>query len=191
MGIDKRIWMLSGLLMSHLGAMYASQAGCMQMPGQVVCGQNQQENVDSQGFVQLNGTTVTNLLRVSGVLQADDATLNKITISGTSDLNNTTVRGACHVAGVMTASQSTFKQPVQLTTERANFVQCHLHALKVNSSMKKPVITLTQSSQIQGDITFVGKRGTVKIDASSKLYGKVHNGTIVNISSHTAPGHHA
>ena len=191
MGIDKRIWMLSGILLSQAAAMYASQTGCMQMPGQVVCGQNQQENIDGQGVVQLNGTTVTNVLRVSGVLQADDATLNKLTVSGTSELNNTTVRGACHVAGLLSATHSTFKQPVQLATEHANFVQCHLKSLKVNSSIKKPVVTLTQSSQIQGDITFVGRQGTVKIDSSSRLLGKIHNGTIVRITSHTAHGHQA
>lgn len=179
-------WMIAGVLCTPCMSSFGANTGCQHTPGQTICGTTQQQNIEAQGLVELDGTTVQEAVNVSGVLHAHQAKLNTLTVDGTAVLNHTQIRGACHLSGAIAASQSTFEKDIQLATETVRFNTCNLKSMVVQSDIKPPKVILDHATHVHGDIRFVGQAGTVHLLDQSTLSGKVYHGTVVRDPKHTS-----
>ncbi|MGD9152208.1 MAG: hypothetical protein PVG30_00910 [Gammaproteobacteria bacterium] len=185
---------LFGLLISI--AVYASKV-CHYLPGVVVCGKGSVHNVLAAGYANLNGTTVTNSIKVGGYLSAKNSNLNLVACGGGVDidksnitgsvgfagaaiLNKVSINGKCSELGLLVAKDADFANTIEITGEITHFQHSKTVAILVHpSEHPQEKIYLEDQTVVNGNITFESGNGIVVKSADSTILGNVIGGKII------------
>jgi len=133
------------------------------------------------GYVNLNGTTINNLLQVNGSLTATQAQIGEMNVQGQASLDNCTVKNKSRVAGSLSALLSTFNDEVTLASDNSVFDTCSIASIRVqkNNESTPQIIELKGKTQLMGLITFESGKGQVVASPESQISpAKVMGGTI-------------
>ena len=134
------------------------------------------------GMVKLNGTEITDTLRITGGLIARDAEIGFLDVLGEANLTHSHVINGCTVLGQIQAIGSTFDKPITILSQKAVFTDSKIKQITVkqDSAFKgKQIIELRQRTIVDGPIHFESGRGEVQIFPGSYVHGIVSGGKIV------------
>lgn len=155
---------------------------CNSQPGSMTCGKGEINNLKGNGMVTINGTTVTGVTIVNGVLNATDCSLNTLDVNGTGSLMQCTINDNAEIKGSLSASSSKFEHGLNVHSNVTRFINS-----KVNDNLtihhsghKEQIVYLDNHSEVNGDIIFEDKNGKVIIRGGSEVKGNVHGGQIIN-----------
>ena len=127
------------------------------------------------GLIASNGARAEDLCFVLGFHEPGTHTYDGPTFCQFINMNNILVRGPLNASQSVISGTSDISGPINSIKSEFNKI-----ISEDNGSSEK--ITLKQSSVVDHDIVFEGKKpGLVEIDGSSKVNGKVVNGKIVHI----------
>ena len=143
------------------------------------------ENIDKlicYGPTVLKETHIIHELKVAGMLNAKDATMGSLMITGAAKLDNVTVEGAAEITGVLKANKVRFQQGLNIIAHRIYLNQSSVVGpVKINSETDTPYLEMICGSKISGPIEFDGREGIIRMTSDSNIQGKVTNGKIENI----------
>lgn len=143
------------------------------------------ESLQSSGLVKLNGTSVLNLLHVTGSLISNNAVIGSLEVTGEANLTGTTVQNGGSIIGSLQASRSLFQKNITILTQKAVFTNSQLEGITVrkDSAAKiKQVIELKQKSVVNGSIHFESGKGEVIVYPGSQVLGQVTGGKVIKKS---------
>jgi len=154
---------------------------CTYDPGNVNCGSGTVESLQGAGTVIMNGTTVTGMTVVNGLLNADDANFNSLEVNGSVKLSQCTVNDMTDIKGSLTASSTNFKKSLKIYSEKTRFINSKIIGdLRIyHTETKKQVVYLDNYSEVTGNIIFDDGAGEVIMRGKSKISGKVVGGQII------------
>lgn len=125
-----------------------------------------------KGEVALQGTTVLGSLDVRGRLFAKHAKLNKIKVDGPVILDYCEVNGTTNIEGNMMARSTQFNQDITIAGTKIILDHCVITNLRVRRTPPykgTQIVTLTNATSVQGNITFDSGKGTVRLLKGSSL----------------------
>jgi hypothetical protein len=140
------------------------------------------ESLQISGLAKLHGTTITDLLQVTGSLISLYAHLNTVDITGEANFTDTHVEKEATIIGSIQAVSSTFHQHLNLLTQKAVFTHCKLKSISIrqDSAFKgKQLLELKQGTIVNGSITFEGGKGEILLYPGSQILGTVTGGKVV------------
>ena len=138
------------------------------------------------GYVNLNGTTITNLLQVNGSLTANQARIGEMQVFGQASLNNCIVKNKSIVTGSLNAFLSIFTNEVTLASDNSIFDSCSIASVHVrNTKNNVPQrIELKGKTMVMGLITFESGTGQVIASPDSQISAKQIAGGTLNKTSY-------
>lgn len=166
------------------GSVATVNAGvCNIIPGSVTCGHGSADSLSGNGMVTVNGTTISGITQVNGLLNAEDANFFSLEVNGSVKLTQCTINDAANIKGSLTASSTKFEKTLEVYSSETRFINSKvsndLHLGHTDS--KKQVVYLDNFSEVSGDIIFDDGEGEVILRGQSKIGGKVIGGhTILN-----------
>lgn len=164
------------------GSVTAGQANnvCKIQPGSVTCGKGTVSNIEGNGMVTINGTTVSGSAVINGLLSATDAHFYSLEVNGNTNLTQCTINKPSEIKGSLTASSTKFETDLTIYSNSTRFINS-----KVNGDLhlphtesQKQIIYLENFSEVTGDIVFDDGQGEVVVRGQSKIGGKVIGGHI-------------
>ena len=115
----------------------------------------------------------------NGPTWCNNVSIENIIVHGPLQIQQSTLSGETKVDGPMTVSQTTFSGETNIGGP-ITATQSHFNAINERNSFSNQTISLADNSVVNGNIVFTGVMGTVILDKSSTVTGKVVNGTIVH-----------
>lgn len=172
---------LSSLLL--IGAATTTSAEvCKHAPGSVTCGTGVVSNLEGNGIVSVNGTTIEGGTNVNGMLNADDAHFDSLNVNGSVTLFKCIVNNVAEVKGSIKATSSKFEKSLEVFSNSIRFsnskIRDNIHVHRTDSKTQE--IYLDDNSEVGGDIIFDDGNGRVYVDSGSKIISKVIGGKIIN-----------
>jgi hypothetical protein len=140
------------------------------------------DQIHAAGLVKLNGTTVRNLVQVSGSLLAQSARLSSLEVAGEANFTNSTISGPSTIIGGLRAQGTTFQSHLHLATQRATFTNSTLASITVrkdDACKGKQILELKQNSTVNGPIHFESGKGEVHLYPGSHAYGPLTGGKLI------------
>lgn len=133
------------------------------------------------GSADLEDIKVSKKLQVNGSLEAEECTLNDVSVNGSVEFEN------CKISGTTTINGSAKFEDCDVKKVEVASSQVKFDESKVSSITMKKHTDLLGGSQkvllddtiVSGDVTFEQGDGTVVLEGSSKIKGKVVGGKIV------------
>lgn len=165
------------------GGVASGYAGvCNIIPGSVTCGHGTVNNLNGNGMVTVNGTTVAGATVINGLLHAEDANFFSLEVNGSVKLVQCTINDAASIKGALTASSTKFEKMLEIYSSETRFINSkvnnNLHLAHTDS--KKHIVYLDNYSEVSGDIVFDDGDGEVILRGNSKVGGKVIGGHLVS-----------
>ena len=152
--------------------------------GKMYYGKQTVSSVDFAGKVTMDGTTVTGDTHISGQLIANDAHLNTLNIDGSGKLTHSDVKGKSSIQGSLKPNHASFGDDLSVTADNFILTSTQTKNIIINQSdsrcEKNQSVSLQQSSEVNGNITFKCNHGTVYVSKDSKLGGRVIGGNVVS-----------
>lgn len=145
-------------------------------------GQESLESLQVSGLAKLHGTTITNMLQVTGSLIALYAHLNHVEITGEANFTDTHIENAGTIIGSIQAVRSTFDQNLTLLTQKAVFTNCKLKSLSIRQDAAfkgKQLLELKQGTIVSGSITFEGGKGEILLYPGSQILGSITGAKVI------------
>ena len=149
--------------------------------GNLIYGSETVRKVQNNGFVALNGTTVTERLQVNGRLKAEGAQITAMQVNGQTTLDKCSVSQKSTICGSLIAKLSQFSDTLSVSSEKVMFNSCtlnDLHIIQVGGYQGTQVIELRGKTKVNGSITFEAGNGEVIIDPGCEIVGSVIGGKI-------------
>jgi hypothetical protein len=140
------------------------------------------ESLDAVGLIRMNGTTVSQGLKVTGSLIAQNAMLQTLNIVGEANLTGTKIKQESFVLGSLQATRSQFEQTLTVHSQKALFTACKLQGITVkqDSGFKgRQIIELKQGTVVQGPIHFESGKGEVVVFSGCQVLGAITGGKLV------------
>lgn len=164
------------------GVSMANASVCNYAPGNVTCGTGVVDSLQGNGTVVVNGTTVSGITLVDGLLNADDANFSSLEVNGSVKLTQCTVNDVAIIKGSLAASSTKFQKTLKIYSDKTRLINS-----KVNGDLRfchtdsqKQMVYLDNYSEVAGDIIFDDGAGEVIMRGKSKIGGKVVGGQIVS-----------
>lgn len=155
---------------------------CKSMPGNLNCAKGEINHIKANGIVSVNGTTVSGVSLVNGMLSADNASFSSLEVNGSSTISKSSINKDARIKGSLIATSSFFKQSLDLYSNYARINATHIdgniNIHHINDS--KPKVFLENDTKVSGDIIFDDGNGTVVMSKGAKISGKVIGGKIIN-----------
>lgn len=171
---------LAMALLAGVSSTAAAGSVCKILPGHVTCGKGTVSQVSGNGIVTINGTIVTGLTQVNGLLFATNANFFSLDANGNINLIQCIINDASQFSGTLNASLTEFNETVNISTSTLRLINSkvkgNLHLL--HSESKKQIVYLDNFSDISGDIIFDDGDGVVVIRGNSTVSGEVIGGRI-------------
>lgn len=143
-----------------------------------LAGQGIYANSTQWGNVAFQKSNINEDLVIMGSLSLDDVTVNRPTeVQGTMNTQNSIFKKIVTIYGSLQSNQTNFNESIYLYGDRAEFEGGRLNHLLIQAS-KNALVTLKNGVEIMGDIVFKGDHGTVVVDQSVVIHGKVIGATI-------------
>ena len=140
------------------------------------------EELDANGLIRLNGTTVTNQIHLNGSLISQNGEIGSIDVIGQANLTETTLKGGGSIIGSIQATRSNIQAPLHILGQKAVFTASQLVGVTVkqDSGFKgKQTIELRQGTIVNGPIHFESGRGEVLIYSGSHVVGPITGGKAI------------
>lgn len=150
--------------------------------GSRIRGRETVKNINANGFMNLDGTTVTDSTSVNGRFRATDADLNKLYVNGSANLEKCTVHGNATINGSLKGKDNTFEDTLTISSHEVCLNSTSTQSIeirKVTHDNNKQVVMLENNSTVMGDITFASGNGVVVVDSKSKILGNAIGGVVV------------
>lgn len=181
-----RLWILMLLALSFASSLLAEEKG-EEKKSAFVSGVNSYgaemiESVQGSGLIKLNGTTITESLRLNGSLLSQNAQIALVDVSGEANFTGTTISKGGTVLGSIQATRSNFQGNLTLLTQKAVFTATQLQGITFRqdpSFRGKQVLELKQGTIVHGSIVFESGKGEVLLSSGSQILGSVKGGKIV------------
>jgi hypothetical protein len=144
-------------------------------------GETTVKSLELLGTYKFKGTTVSELLKITGNLVAQKATLHEIDAEGDVKLTDSSVTGPTQVVGSLQAKNSDFQGTLAFTGQKALFTDCKLKGITMrrDAAFKaNQVLELKGNTVISGPVVFEGGGGVVSLYPGSKIMGPVTGGVI-------------
>lgn len=173
----KHLFLFLGFLLSSL---YASEPKTIL--GTESYGTETIASVKIDGFLKLNGTTVTDFVSVAGSLISRDAFLQHLHVQGEANLTGTEIRENAVIEGSVQAVHSKFYKNLSLSTQKAVFTHSNLQNisfLQDKGFKGKQILELRQHTIVEGSVHFESNKGEVHLYSGSQVLGSVNGGKIV------------
>lgn len=171
--------LIIGLFIQPCRAMWhPSDDVCARRGAITECGEGILPSLDVSGMAWLSGTSVSGNTHVSGLLNAERATLDTMNVSGKASLTNTSVSGAAKISGLLLACHSEFRKPILIHSDRTHLDQSTATDIKISPGNEQQILCLGHNTIVNGIIEFTSGNGIVAMDHSSKLNGKVLGGEV-------------
>jgi hypothetical protein len=167
------------------------------------------KNVTVYGATHIDNAEVKGNTAINGAAHITDALLNTLTLHGAGNFTRVMVSGHATVHGALDVKDAVFSDTLTLAGSlRASSTQfnhaaikardvyldhCTAQSLEIDSrgnnssfsffgfGIKKdyPARLVLKSTMVDGDVTFLGKEGTVELDSKSAIKGRVINGVVI------------
>lgn len=139
--------------------------------GNISYGKDTINNLDVNGMVKLDGTKITDSLKVNGYLQASKAQIEKMQINGNAILNKCSVNQKSVVRGFLQAKNSSFSDEISIYSENAVFDSCSIKSIFIHDtkSYGKQILELKGKTKVTGTITFEKGEGEVIVGPSCEI----------------------
>lgn len=149
--------------------------------GSLVYGNEMVNRVQSNGFVTLNGTQVTEHLQVNGRLKAEEAEIEAMQVNGQATLDRCSIFQKSSVCGSLIATLSKFSDELSVSSEKVFFDSCTLNTLqiiKVNGYQGVQIVELRGKTKINGSIVFESGNGEIIADPECEITGNIVGGKV-------------
>jgi hypothetical protein len=144
-------------------------------------GETEVNSLDLLGTYKFNGTKVNEVLKITGNLLTQKATLHEIDAEGDVRLTDSTIASRTQIVGSLQAKGSSFNDTIAFTGQKALFTDCKIKGITIRRDMAfkaKQVLELKGNTIISGPIIFEGGGGVVLLYPGSKITGTVTGGVI-------------
>jgi hypothetical protein len=151
------------------------------------------ENFTSSCDLVMNGTNVSNYLKVNGNFEASNSSFKHVDLNGKSTVANSIVTGNFnvngetrldkvtvydnfHAAGQLSIVNSWVKKSFDV---RGNYVKIYNSSVKdiiIKKSNTETVVEIHGGTQVKGNIVFDSGVGKVLIDKKSRVHGSIIGG---------------
>lgn len=141
--------------------------------------------INATGLIKLNGTIVSNDIRLVGCIIAHNGDIGSLDVIGDVNLTETTIKEGGQVIGSIQAVRSTIKKPMTLWGQKAVFTATKLQGLTIKQEKSykgKQIIELRQGTIVDGPIHFESGKGEVLLYPGSQLLGSVTGGKVLKKS---------
>ena len=175
--------MISKFLTVSLGLLIAtsSMASCNHRYGVMKCGSEVVQSIQSNGYTELNGTTVKGDTYVNGSLSAANAFLNKVLINGSAIFSDTNIDGKVEINGTLTAKKSTFSKDIILASNESTFSKSIIKNIDVKASLPPGNQKIyLKNKTTAASIKFESGNGIVYISGGSTINSVVGGRLIKN-----------
>jgi predicted acyltransferase (DUF342 family) len=144
---------------------------CASSMGNVIINQVTLGCMSINGTAQLNGTTFTGDLMLTGPLKATGVKFMGMNVTGPVSLENSQVLGNAQIIGPLSALSSVFQQTLTVTSDNVLLSETTTKDIIIDSSRQTSTLILNNST-VNGNITFRGSRGSLTNNKST-IKGKV------------------
>lgn len=154
--------------------MGASYADCQKNYTGMFCDGTSVDNITASGNVVLQGTTVTNKVAVSGLLDAYSATLNEVGIAGKAQVSACKIASKFAIKGYLEANDSNFAGSLDITANEAKLTNVNAQNINVFPDSGKPSkLVLAGTTNVTGNISFNPAGGEVVASSGVTIKGKI------------------
>lgn len=175
--------------------------------GPMACTAGTTSTVFANGPVTMNNTIVSGATKINGTLSAvnvqfgkkkrnilntDNLLLNhknddlsdSLTVNGKVQLEDAVVYGNTTINGYLVANKTTFMGTLTIASNNLQLNDCNTGAIIIKDSngdgvVSPQTITLSEHTQVNGNITFKQAGGIVYLGANASITGRVIGGEIV------------
>lgn len=145
-------------------------------------GNETHESIDGTGLIKLNGTTVSNDIRIVGSLIVQNGDIGTLDVIGEVNLTGTKVKHGGSIMGSFQAVRSQIEAPITFLCQKAVFTKSKLAGITVkqDSAYKgKQIIELRLGTLVDGPIHFESGKGEVLVYPGSQIIGAVTGGKVI------------
>jgi len=139
--------------------------------GKMSYGNDTLEDLQINGYGELNGTKITHSLQVNGYLKATNAQIGQMIVNGKVVLENSSVNQPSSVHGYLSAKDTQFLSELTIASESISLDSCSLTSLHIikNDSWMEQTVLLEGKTKISGTITFDSKNGRVILNKDCEI----------------------
>lgn len=144
-------------------------------------GETEVNSLDLLGTYKFNGTKVNEVLKITGNLVTQKATLHEIDAEGNVQLTDSGITGRTQIVGSLQAKGSNFNEPISFMGQKALFTDCKLKGITIRRDAAfraKQVLELKGNTVINGPVIFEGGGGVILLSPGSKITGTVTGGIV-------------
>jgi hypothetical protein len=143
--------------------------------GVISYGRDTITSVDAAGYITLDGTTVKQKVDVKGRIDAKDARIGLLHVTGNASLTGCIVDGITDIQGFLNAVNTKFKDKIVISSNSLSLQACQVPSIEVRKTgwaFGSQVIELTKNSKV-GGIIFESGNGKVIVSGGSTISGPV------------------
>lgn len=149
----KKKSLLMGILGVFISTGSFANEVCKNEFGTLRCGSGMVDDINYLGYVDANGTTVSNMVSVRGNVTANNTHFNNVSIKGESHFTNSEIVGQFQMTGNINTKEVNFDNKADIT---GNFFASHTilrDATNVIGMINCEYCTFRMDTTIVGDIT--------------------------------------
>lgn len=140
---------------------------------QTVLGKEVVSNLSTNGNVMLDGTTITDSLKVIGSLKAQHATIGQLEVVGHTALKEVVIKGDATLEGSVKIAHSEFEGALKITSPQIFLADSVLNSLVVGKSETGSETIYMSNTVIKGPVTFESGNGKILKKSGSKIIGEI------------------
>jgi hypothetical protein len=172
--------MFSFLMIGVTNACYADDV-CKTSAGTTFCGSGTTKNVDAVGYVNIDGTTITDHLGVMGKVSAANANIGSVKCIGEMSIKGSVIQNGFEIIGFVNAASTNFLGSIEITGPETTFDGSSMKNITIKRAEHSgEKIYLEGNSVVNGNIVFESGNGYVIENNGSSISGKVIGGQIIH-----------
>lgn len=168
--ISKFLCITTALISTNLFA----NSICSDKHGTLHCGAGAIDNIEYRGYVDIDGTTVTNKFNVNGEVSIQNANINQFFVRGSSHLTKANIKGSMEVIGNIHAKNSEIFDSAKIVGD------LYGNAMTFNSSANIVGTIECEECLFKSDVTMIGDVSIAKSQFLKKLLLNAKNSTFSN-----------
>jgi hypothetical protein len=135
------------------------------------------DNIQANGSVIIEGTTVLNLVFVNGSLNADESIIDSLQVNGQVDIKDSVVNNTSRINGSLNADNTEFHKELSVASQKLILKNCSVDSLivrEVNGYDGIQIVELRGATKIIGPIIVESGNGEIWISSKSEILDQEH-----------------
>lgn len=153
--------------------------------GPIICKNSILAKLTTSGPAILYNCTVREHTRIKGWLLSNHSQLYNLSAKNRITLINSSIYSDSHLMGSIQAKNTAFQGTINATSLIITLENCKTQGINLYSTNARlsmvPKVYLIDHTRINGNIIFKNIPGQVIVDPTSKIAGKVKNGTLIHV----------